>query len=418
MVASHYVVERPYTPAEVATIDLAEPLPSFEHAPRARLVALVRIGPRPLGVVAIDDRPGPDKLRAAIGDQLDLDLDLVLAGGPTIDRAESAPPSSRPSTAIVIATRDRPGELANCLDSLRDLTLVPDQVVVVDNASGDDRTRAVVEGWRDERLPSIDYVAEPTPGLARAHNTGLTRVTTDVAAFTDDDVLVDRFWLAEVMAGFDGGSDVGCVTGMIFPAELETWAQQWAEDNIGFNKGFSQARFDLATDGEFGPLHPFNAGRMGSGANMSFRIAALDEIGGFDEALGAGTLAKGGDDLHAFYSVVAAGGTLVYQPSSIVHHHHHRTMDGLLRQYEGYGTGLTAYLTSIVVNRPIAAASLARRSPAGVAWLRDRAGPDGDAAGRDEDPDEEIHRQLRAAQRRGMLRGPMAYLSSLRANGR
>jgi hypothetical protein len=78
---------------------------------------------------------------------------------------------------------------------------------------------------------------------------------------------------------------------------------------------------------------------------MAFRTSYLQERGGFDEALGAGTVAMGGDDLAAFYDVISGGNRLVYEPAAIVLHQHPRHYAALKRQAYGYGAGLGAHLT-------------------------------------------------------------------------
>ena len=70
------------------------------------------------------------------------------------------------------------------------------------------------------------------------------------------------------------------------------------------------------------PLYPYTAGVFGSGANMAFRADALRAMGGFDTSLGAGSAALGGDDLAAFFDVIEAGHTLVYEPTAFVRHRH------------------------------------------------------------------------------------------------
>ncbi len=144
---------------------------------------------------------------------------------------------------------------------------------------------------------------------------------------------------------------VGCVTGMIFPLELETPAQDWLEHYAGFNKGFEPRIFDPSRRSS-DPLFPYTAGTFGSGANMAFRTDVLRAMRGFEPALGAGTEAKGGDDLAAFFDVIAAGHAIAYEPGAIVYHQHHRTFEALERQTFGYGAGLTAYLTKTIVEEP------------------------------------------------------------------
>lgn len=281
------------------------------------------------------------------------------------------PKKEGPFASVVIATRNRAESLARCLDSLLVQTYEPFDIVVVDNAPSDRQTADLI-ATRYARGKAVRYVREDVPGLGRAHNAGLADISSELALFTDDDVIVDPNWVAAMAANFDRAGRVGCVTGLILPAELDTRAQFWTERHGGFGKGFARKVFDLAGNRPSGSLFPFTAGQFGSGANMAFRTEALRQIGGFDSALGAGTLARGGDDLASFYAVVQAGFQLVYEPRALVWHHHRRGEDGMRRQAFGYGMGLGAYLTKVVVDDPPAALQLARAMPAGIAHM---AGP-------------------------------------------
>ncbi len=262
---------------------------------------------------------------------------------------------------VVVATRDRPATLQECLRSVLGGTLTPASVVVVDNAPTSEETRALVTSLAAAE-PRLHYVREDRPGLARAHNAALPHVSTPLVAFTDDDVLVDRHWLARLSAPFREDPRVACVTGLIAPRELDTLPQQWVEGNLTYDKGLIRRVFDDREHRPADALFPLNAGAFGSGANMAFRMAHLRECGGFDPSLGTGTTAMGGDDLAAFYDVIAAGARLVYEPAAIVLHRHHRTYAGLRRQVYGYGAGLGAHLTRCVVRDPRNAVRLVRHA--------------------------------------------------------
>jgi glycosyltransferase involved in cell wall biosynthesis len=195
------------------------------------------------------------------------------------------------------------------------------------------------------------YVREDKPGLAHAHNAALPHITTDVVAFTDDDVLVDHHWLERLVRVFSQDGRAVCVTGMIAPRELETLPQQWVEGNVTYDKGLIGRVFD-SKEGDRQPLMPYASGACGSGANMAFSTPYLREAGGFESALGTGTVAMGGDDLAAFYDVLASGHRLVYEPAAIVLHPHHRDYAALRRQVYGYGAGLGAHLTRCLLRDP------------------------------------------------------------------
>lgn len=344
-----------------------------------------------------------------------------------------APPEplpAPPAASVVVATRERADQLARALDSLLAQDHPDFEIVVVDNAPSTGETRELVERKYGER---VRYVCEPVPGLAVAHNRGLAAVRNEVVAFTDDDVVADPRWLTELTAPFADDPRLGCATGLILPARLRTPAQVLLESHGGFAKGFVPRTYDPEHPPADEPLFPFTAGRFGSGASMAFRTAVLRAAGGFDPATGAGTPARGGDDLYGFVRVLAQGQRLRYTPRALVWHHHRETWRDLETQAYGYGAGLTAYLTAILVNRPALLPAFLARVPGGLAHARGltavRAtgdGPDpgsgaGAGAGAGAAPgghDSRTHpwpRRLARLQRRGMLYGPVGYLRARRA---
>jgi glycosyltransferase involved in cell wall biosynthesis len=306
---------------------------------------------------------------------------------------------------VVIATHDRTESLLRCLSSVSRLDYPAFDVVVVDSAPHSDATAQALSGHLGFPFP-VSYLRVPRPGLALAHNAALPAVTGDIVAITDDDVEVDHNWLAALAAAF-AESDATCVTGLILPAELETRAQLLVEQVGGYGRGFTR---QVYTSGMLapGPLFPFTAGRFGSGANMAFRADWLTANGGFDPATGAGSPARGGDDLTAFLKVIIDGGTLVYEPAAIVRHWHRRDYDGMRRQAFGYGMGLGAYLAASVRERPALFGSMLRRSAPALRHLLSAGSVKN--AGRDES----FPRELIWRERAGIVAGPLAYAVSRR----
>ena len=315
-----------------------------------------------------------------------------------------------PPISVVVATCGRPAELEACLRSLLAQSHLPERIVVVDDAPGEDATWRVVARCDGGRAIAR-YVEGDRSGLAAAHNLGLEEVSTPLVAFTDDDVVAERDWLARIVAAFGAAEDVGCVTGRIRPFELETPAQRLLEGYAGYDKGDELTVFDLGPHRPADPLFPFTAGALGSGANMAFSLEALRDMGGFDPALGAGTRARGGDDLAAFFDVLQHGYRLVYEPAAVVHHRHAREMATLERQVHGYGVGLTAYLTSCLMRRPRLVGSLVRLAPSAVLHVLSAQSPKNTRVPRGFPP------RLTRLERRGMLAGPVAYVRSRHAVG-
>jgi GT2 family glycosyltransferase len=385
---------------------------------------LARLHGTPLGEIGIDLDSGPvdkwavaDAVWTQLGPALRTHLAadglaaperVPVAGFGSLDdsacaRARREVVRDPTRVTVVIATRDRTESLLRCLASLTTSDHPAFDVVVVDSAPHTDETfRALSDAsvWPF----AVRYVYCGQSGLARAHNAALPHVTGAVIAFTDDDVIVDGEWVSALASAFADQS-VACATGLILPVELETVAQVRIEQAGGFARGF-QRRVVSLTDPPDDPLFPFTAGRLGSGANMAFRAEWLRAAGGFDAATGAGTVARGGDDLLAFLRVILAGRTLVYEPSAIVRHRHHRDDDQLRRQAFGYGVGLGAYLTAAACHEPAAVRRMVRRAPQALRHLLAGDSPKnaGISAG--------YPRELVWRERLGVLTGPIAYARS------
>ncbi|WP_254407653.1 glycosyltransferase family 2 protein [Streptomyces sp. GMY02] len=365
-----------------------------------------RTGPEPL--VPEAPAPGPPPAEPPVSDE---------SAAPPRTTVVVAPPR----TTVVVATRERAGQLGRALDSLLAQDHPDCRVLVVDNAPVTTATRDLVASRYAGR---VGYVREPRPGLAVAHNRGIAAAGADsaVIAFTDDDVVADPHWLTALTEPFAADPGLGCTTGLILPARLAITAQILLESHGGFAKGFEPRLYDPARPPADEPLFPFTAGSFGSGANMAFRAGALRAVGGFDPATGTGTPARGGDDLYAFVRILAAGHRLRYTPEALVWHHHRETWQDLRNQAYGYGAGLTAYLTAILVRCPDLLPALLVKLPRGLAHARaitaHRPDTADDPAG---EPGGEVApgahgarahpwpRGLSRLERRGMLYGPLGY---------
>ncbi|MEY9888992.1 GT2 family glycosyltransferase [Catenulispora sp. MAP5-51] len=407
-------------PILVTQLDLDDPdRTAIRTGHAGPVMALVWLHRHPLGVVSTRVGAGHD-LRAALRKAAARDLAPEIerhqrmdaepfgrpgraqavngyAGLPACLRTRAAIRADPPRMSVIIGTRERPAELERCLRSLAAVDYPRFEVIVVDNDPETDQTRRVAD-----RAPiSVLYLCQRRRGLAAARNLGAKAATGTILAFTDDDVKVDRDWLPALAEAFTDPR-VGCVTGLIMPAELGNRTQAMLERRGGYSRGFEPRVFQTGRHTD-DPLFPFTAGRMGSGANMAFTASVLKQFDGFDISLGPGTKARAGEDLLALFSTVATGSRLVYQPDAVVWHHHRRNREALAAQAFGYGVGLGAYLTAAVVREPAMLPALLRRLPRGLAYALRNSAPD-------RDDRSAWPARLAALERRGMLCGPAAYL--------
>ena len=362
-------------------LGLVEPEPSH-----ARVRVLVRLHGEPLGYLTVGMGPADSMVvdlrrqaRLQFGPAIrdHLGTEGILAPT-TLDRESSADPLPPPASScpnhvayddglvsVVVCTRNRSRILEACLDRLARLTYAELEIVVVDNAPSDDSTQQLVEARR-EGDPRFRYVREARPGLSVARNRGVREARGTYLAYTDDDVAVDPDWIQGLLRGFHSAPHVGCVTGLVCTASIGTAAEAYFDARSpSWSSRFEPEIFDLTEHRRESTLYPYSAGIYGTGANFAFQRDVLFEVGDFDEALGAGTATKGGEDLDMFVRVLLAGHAIVYQPTAVVWHHHRSDDDALLSQMFGYGTGLSAYVTKCILRRSTRWDVL-RRVPSGL----------------------------------------------------
>lgn len=128
----------------------------------------------------------------------------------------NSPHCSLLTSAVVIATRNRPQPLRECLESLNQQSLLPNQVVIVDSSDTED-TKIEVEALRSHMAFLVSYIPTAIRSAARQRNLGAEQVRTDLIFFLDDDVVLEREFVAEIVAVFQNDPEgrIGGVTGTI-----------------------------------------------------------------------------------------------------------------------------------------------------------------------------------------------------------
>ncbi len=243
------------------------------------------------------------------------------------------------NATVIVCTYRRPLLLQTCIRSLLAQERPPAEIVIVDNAPQDRRTRRLLQ----RRFPSCRYTAEPRRGIAFARNRGLRSAGGDILAFVDDDCQAKVGWLQRLTEPFRDNSRLGCCTGPVLPLELKTTAQRLMEDRGGFSKGFQRRLFTQASAHDSGN-YPVQAWIFGTGANMAFRRSTFETIGGFDETPGFA------EDLDIFYRVIRAGFELLYEPQAAVLHRHPETRRALRRSLFYWGWGYVSFLKKVARN--------------------------------------------------------------------
>lgn len=208
--------------------------------------------------------------------------------------------STRVVTAtVVVATCDRPAMMQSVVESILAAAAIPAELIIVDQS-----TLAHPAPWSAEGC-EVRYVHSTIRSLSRANNLAARLAAHEVLVFTHDDVLVDPDWLEALTDRIDTDRPRTVVTGRVVATDPEV------------DGGFAPA-LNISTEPRS------YRGRVGYDVlkPMNFAIcrAWFEEVGGFDERLGPGTIFPGAEDSDFGFRLLEAGSTLEYVPAAVVRH--------------------------------------------------------------------------------------------------
>jgi len=188
--------------------------------------------------------------------------------------------------SVIVCAHNEAWFLPACLHSLLAQSRVPDEILVVNNASTDE-TRAVAL-----QIPYVQVVDEPRKGLVRARETGRLSATGDVLVYVDADCRAPEHWLARVERRFVDRPGLVALSG---PYRFYDW--DWMGRAL-------IAAYDrtLAPLTQLVVYRLMKAGTLFYGGNFAVKRDALAAIGGFDT-----TIEFHGEDTNIGRRLVAVG---------------------------------------------------------------------------------------------------------------
>lgn len=241
------------------------------------------------------------------------------------------------SVTVAVCTLDRPRLLRGALESLAETDVPGDlawEVLVVDNG-GAPGTAAAVEAL-EGRLP-LRRVREPELGLSHARNRSLRECRTRWIAWIDDDVRVDRGWLAAYARAFERRPDAAFFGGPIRPV-FEGRPPGWLEEAFGALPAVRAAYGERRPGGE--PREIGDRELLPYGGNFAVRAAVLPDDP-FDPRLGRrGDGLEGGEELDVLGRLLDRGHAGRWVPEAGLEHvvpARRQTVDHLRRYFRAQG---------------------------------------------------------------------------------
>lgn len=233
---------------------------------------------------------------------------------------------------VAVCTNRSPAEAAEALSALA--AQVPEGRLVVVTSG-----LSAAEHAAHRQTAPARVVDEPDPGLSRARNRAAAWAResgAEVVAYVDDDAVVHPgWWDALVRAWADAPEAVAVIGGRIAPR----WSgapPTWISDPIlpaltVLDLGDEPCALDPAVTTVFG-------------ANISFAVGPLEEVGGFDPAYGhSGSRVFFSEEDQAQRALAARGYRVLYEPSMVVDHvipAERSTRRSFIRRRFAYGRSL------------------------------------------------------------------------------
>ncbi|HEX8949429.1 MAG TPA: glycosyltransferase family A protein [Dissulfurispiraceae bacterium] len=214
--------------------------------------------------------------------------------------------------SIVICTYNRAKSLKRTLLGIAGMSVPPGlqwELLVVDNNSKDD-TRGIVAEFEGKPGLNVKYIFERKQGISYARNRGIAEACGEIIAFTDDDIIVDRAWLKNIVVAFEEQKSAACVGGKIIPI-WERPRPGWFREEFSWYLGI----LDIG-DGHIELAEP----RLWGG-NFAVKASVFREHGGFNTA--SGRMADklySGEETEFMQMLLDRGERIFYYPGIIVHH--------------------------------------------------------------------------------------------------
>jgi GT2 family glycosyltransferase len=232
--------------------------------------------------------------------------------------------TSLPPITVVVSTRNREERILPTIQSILSNDYPQFELILVDqsqNGAAEDVLRPF------QTHSHFRYIRTDLRGLSYGRNLGIRKTKNEFIAFTDDDCEVPRDWLRRLVASFEVDSHIGIVFGDVVPGPHDRTS--------GFIPATICPRPFL-----FKSIYQKHQVE-GISACMGIRRSAWEEIGPFDEMLGAGAAFQAGEETDFVIRVLLAGHFVFETPEVKVLHHGFRTWNqGLsLIDHYWYGTG-------------------------------------------------------------------------------
>jgi glycosyltransferase involved in cell wall biosynthesis len=254
-----------------------------------------------------------------------------------------------PQISCVICTRNRPGTIGQAVASVLANRYEDFELIVVDQSTDTQTDKALSKYQVD---PRFLYFHVERAGLSAAYNFGISKTSSPIIAFTDDDCLVPTEWLTCIQKAFEKHPGVDMLYGQTLIAP-----------ELSQTEGVVP-HFLIQEEVLLGGKGQFRVAGMGS--DFAIRRELIQRVGAFDEILGGGGPLKSSQDFDFIYRAWRAGAVTLLSPDVSVDHYGLREGSDWIATLNAYGVGDGAFYMKHIRCGDLYALSLLMRKLVGL----------------------------------------------------
>lgn len=210
--------------------------------------------------------------------------------------------------SVLIATKNRPKQLAQTLHSLEHSTILPSEIIIIDQ-SNNFLTKKIIKRYKKNK---IVYIKTNTNGKSRALNLGISQASGNIFAFTDDDCIIEANWISEINSFFENYSELSLLFGKTEPFLPSISKNKNRTCLCTFNKGTNKISVTSKPGKHWEDI--------GYGNNMAIRASIFEKIGVFKTWLGPGSIGSNAEDAELTLRALIHNYKVGYSSSVIVFH--------------------------------------------------------------------------------------------------
>ncbi len=207
--------------------------------------------------------------------------------------------------SVIIPVYNGEKTIEKCLASLLKQTKKPEEVIVVDDGSGDNTAKIVT------KIKGVKLIKQNHKGPASARNLGAKEAKGEILLFIDSDCILDKNWVSEMIKPFEDKEIVG-VQGIYETKQ----------------KGLIARFVHLEIEDRYDRMRKFKTIDFIGSYSAGYRKRTFLEFKGFDESFPIAS----GEDPELSFKLSKAGYKMVLNEKAVVNHSHADTLRAYLKQ--------------------------------------------------------------------------------------